>query len=560
MSERQDPKHISGVKRRQAGKTAPRWALLIAVLGLVAAGFLFTPVPGKIKRGLREVFAPKVTTTGKSDQEIEDLVRRESDRIRAEKDAEAQKEIDDLRRELETARKTPPRQDTPANPPQNPEEPAGPETDVRKLTSGIPFKVEVKLDHGTLASKERVTPDSYAAFYTLNIRLPSPARTLAELQTSNPKLGAILPGLGEILDKGEVSKWYYTLYDNKTARIKKDATALNELITKHNLFDCETILNLKSASGRRAMLMQADMDVVSDGSDGDRLPKMPDEIVNSPNYQPFTSYGWAKKSQTPNPIVAGWERRVAAGEKELADKDTTKDRKTWLRNRIATLKRGITDMKGRSFLIAEYDPFIVIPINILGASSDPFAPNVGDYALVIYGEKVLPAIVGDGGPNYKVGEASLRIAKELSSRATPYNRPVSDLKVTYLVFPGTRDPNAPPDYAMWRTKCDALAKEFGGIGAGYQLGEWKNLLEPPAPPAPPQPAPGQPVPGQPAPGQTVPPLPTGPQPPAPTAPPASAAPKTGTTTPATGTPAPATQTPAPPAVPPGVNAPKTGEN
>ncbi|MFD0893610.1 glycoside hydrolase family 75 protein [Luteolibacter ambystomatis] len=504
MSERQDPKHISGVKRRQAGKTAPRWALMLVVLGLVAAGFLFTPVPGKIKRGLREVFAPKVSATGKSQQEIEDLLRREGDRIRAEKDAEAQKEIDDLRRELESARKTPPRQDNPTQTPATPDEPSGPETDVRKLTSGIPFKVEVKLDHGTLASKERVTPDSYAAFYTLNVRLPAPAKTLAELQTSNPKLGAILPGLGEILTKGEVSKWYYTLYDNKTTRIKKDATALNELLTKHNLFDCETILNLKSASGRRAMLMQADMDVVSDGSDGDRLPKMPDEIVNSPNYQPFTSYGWSKKTQTPNPIVAGWERRVAAGEKELADRGTTAERKTWLRSRIAMLKRGITDMKGRSFLIAEYDPFIVIPINILGNSSDPFAPNIGDYALVIHGEKVLPAIVGDGGPNFKVGEASLRIAKELSSRATPYNRPVSDLKVTYLVFPGTRDPNAPPDYGAWRTKCETLVGEFGGIGEGYKILEWKNLLEPPAPPVPPQPAPGQSTPA----GQPVPQLPT----------------------------------------------------
>lgn len=547
MSERQDPRHISGVKRRQAGKTAPRWALMLAVLGLVAAGFLFTPVPGKIKRGLREVFAPKMTTAGKSQQEIEDLLRSEGDRIRAEKDAEAQKEIDDLRRELETARKTPSRPETPPQNPTTSDEPSSPETDVRKLTAGIPFKVEVKLDHGTLASKERVAPDSYSVFYTLNLRLPSPAKTLAELQTSNPKLGAILPGLDEILAKGEVSKWYYTLYDNKTARLKKDATALNELITKHNVFDCETILNLKSASGRRAMLMQADMDVVSDGSDGDRLPKMPDEIVNSPNYQPFTSYGWSKKSQTPNPIVAGWEKRVAAGEKELADKDTTKDRKTWLRSRIATLKRGITDMKGRSFLIAEYDPFIVIPINILGNSSDPFAPNIGDYALVIYGDKVLPAIVGDGGPNFKVGEASLRIAKELSTRATPYNRPVSDLKVTYLVFPGTRDPNAPPDYGVWRTKCETLVNEFGGIGEGYKILEWKNLLEPPPPPVVVTP---QPAPGQPTPGQSIPQLPTGPQAPAPTAPSVPSSPKPGPAIPPT----------TPQTIPAEINAPKAGGN
>ncbi|BCU78310.1 glycoside hydrolase family 75 protein [Luteolibacter sp. LG18] len=554
MSDRKDSNHISGVKRRQVGqfgKTAPRWALLLFVLGLVAAGFLFTPVPGKIKRGLREVFAPKGGPVGKSQQEVEELLQREGDRIRAEKDAEAQREIDDLRKDLEAARKVTSRPDTPVNPPQNqvPDEPLGPETDVRQLRSGIPFKVELKFDHGTLASKERVTPDSYAALYTLSVRLPAPAKTLAELQTSNPKLGAMLPGLEEILKKGEVSKWYYTLYDNKTARIKRDATALNELLTKHNLFDCETILNLKTEAGRRAMLLQADMDVVSDGSDGDRLPTMPEEIVNSPNYQPFTSYGWAKKSQVPNPIVAGWERRVTAGEKELADKNTTADRKKWLKSRIAMLKRGITDMKGRSFLIAEYDPFIVIPINILGATGDPFAPNVGDYALVIYGDKILPAIVGDGGPNYKVGEASLRIAKELNVRATPYNRPVSDLKVTYLVFPGTRETAGPPDYDAWRSKCDALVKEFGGLGESYKIGEWKNLLAPPQPPPVVVPPGGQPVPT----------LPGGAQPPAPTAPAVPSSPRPGPAIPPTTTPS-ANPAPAPPSVPPGVTAPKPSGN
>ena len=266
--------------------------------------------------------------------------------------------------------------------------------------------------------------------------------------------------------------------------MRRDANSLNELLTKHNLYDCETILQFRTAAGRPVFYLQADMDVVSDGSDGDRLPVMPDEIVNSSNYQPYTSYGWAKKSPTPNPMVAGWEKRLAAAEKELADRTTTAERKAWLKDRLIFLKRGLVDLKTRSFLVAEYDPFIVIPVNLL-TSNDQFAPKIGDYAVVIYGSKIYPAIVGDGGPSFKVGEASLRMARELNPKATPFNRPVSDLKVGYLVFPGTREAErGPPDYAKWQQRCHELLGEIGGVGEGYQLHLWQDLLPKPAPPGP----------------------------------------------------------------------------
>src|SRR5690606_2336287 len=149
----------------------------------------------------------------------------------------------------------------------------------------------------------------------------------------------------------------------------------------------------------------------------------------------FTSYGWPKRTRTPNPMVAGWERRLANGQKELANPATSAERKKWLRDRIAYLKRGIQDLKGRSFLIAEYDPFIVIPVNLITARNDPYAPRVGDFAVVIHEEKIYPAIVGDGGPTFKVGEASLRMAREINQRSSPYSRPISDLTVSYIVFP-----------------------------------------------------------------------------------------------------------------------------
>ena len=479
MSERQNPNIIEGVKRRRPEKGF-RWgwaSLLVIVCALV--GSLFTPLPAKIKRGLKEVFAPNPEIV-KVPADEDDLRRQIESRLRIEMDQAydkqieaikraADKKVEDAKRELDSPGATDFTQSS--------------EGDIRQLRAGIPLKTDVKIDKGGLASKERVTEDSYVAEYTLKVRLPAPAKTIAELELSNSKLGTMLPGLAPMVAQSEVSPWYFRLYDNKAEHLKQDATALNELITKHNLYDCETILNLRSPGGRKVFLLQADMDVVSDGSDGDRLATMPDEIVNSSNYQPFTSYGWPKKSKTPNPMIAGWENRITVAEKEIADRGTSADRKKWLRDRVAYLKRGISDMKSRSFLIAEYDPFIVIPVNILGATSDPYAPNIGDYAVVVFGEKIVPAVVGDGGPNYKVGEASLRIAKELNTRATSNSRPVSDLKVTYLVFPGSREAErGPPNYEAWRSKCQALVQEIGGLGAGCQMLEWKDLLAPPPPP------------------------------------------------------------------------------
>ncbi len=158
------------------------------------------------------------------------------------------------------------------------------------------------------------------------------------------------------------------------------------------------------------------------------------------------------------------------------------------------LKRGVEDMKYRSFLIAEHDPFIVMSVNLL-TSKAPYAPGVGDYAVVIYDKKIYPVIVGDGGPTFKVGEGSVRLAKELNPKASSYSRPVSDLKVSYIVFPGSRDEQkGPPDYEKWRQRCHELLTEIGGLGDGFTLHAWEDTLpkqpEPEAPAETPVPIPG----------------------------------------------------------------------
>jgi len=73
--------------------------------------------------------------------------------------------------------------------------------------------------------------------------------------------------------------------------------------------------------------------------------------------------------------------------------------------------------------------------------------------------------------------------------STPYNRPVSDLKVTYLIFPGTADkPFGPPDLDKLQARCEALVKEIGG--ASVPLHHWENIIPPPPTPTPtPSPSP-----------------------------------------------------------------------
>jgi glycosyl hydrolase group 75 (putative chitosanase) len=203
----------------------------------------------------------------------------------------------------------------------------------------------------------------------------------------------------------------------------------------------------------------------------------------SPNFKPMTSFKWAKKSQLPNPYLPPLEERLKRYEGELAAKSTTAERKRELKGGISQVRDEIDSLKKYSFLIGATDPYIVLPSGLGKADGG----KVGDYAVVVFGDRIFPAIVGDIGPSDKTGEASLRIAKEINANATPNNRPVSDLKVTYLIFPGTAEsPFGPPDLEKLQVRCEALVKEIGG--AGVPLHHWENII-PPLPSPTPTPTP-----------------------------------------------------------------------
>ena len=463
-----DERHeLEGVKRRESRSGFPwiRAAFFVLVCFLVYLPF--SPIPGKVKRGLKEIFGESG-----GDRTVE-----AGDDVPPDPASRAQPDSGPLTDGEGTQPPGPEHYDP------DPPFPTGvlyprDGTDVRKLSRGIPLSVTLDTEDGGLASAERGDKESYVAEYKVQVRVPRPAKTLPELSRTNSELGKLLPGLEGLLANGQVSPWYSKLYANKLARVKSNVAKLDDIVTKHNFYDCETMLNLRSKeTNRRVFLIQSEMDVVSDGSDGDRMPEMPDEIVNSTNYQPTTSFAWKKTGTTPNPMIAGWEQRIRNADKELAESGTSAARKKWLRDRKDYLQRGIADMKRRSFLVAEHDPFIVIPKHMVLDREDPYCPNVGDFAVVVHGKKIYPAIVGDAGPTYKVGEASLRMARQIDPNSTPYRRPVSDLVVTYIVFPRSGDKTAQaPDYERWKTRCAELLGEIGGLGDGVELHSWPDTF------------------------------------------------------------------------------------
>ncbi len=351
--------------------------------------------------------------------------------------------------------------------------------DVAKLWNGIPVKTEVVTSQGDTAVKERERDSSYEIEMKVKLTVPKPNDSAAELAAINEHLPKMLKDFDSLVSAAEVSPFYHHLYELKTERIQQRTTRIDELVSRHNLYDLETLLQVKHpSSGRPLLLAQGEMDTVSDGSDGDRWPELDDYISMSQHYQPFTSYGWAKRTTTPNPLLARWENKLREYEKEFAVPGLGVERNRYLRSQIERLKPEIADLKTRSYLIAEADPFIVIPLSFLGRRNETeFGPAIGDYAVVVFEDRLYPAIAGDAGPTWKFGEASLRIAREINAKASPYNRPVSDLKVTYLIFPGSADETkGPPNLEAWRQRCAELIDEIGGLGEGYSLHQWEDLI------------------------------------------------------------------------------------
>ena len=342
------------------------------------------------------------------------------------------------------------------------------------IFNGLQYNWKVETLPGETAARDREEDDAYRLELKLKIRTPRPATTLEDVKVANPLLPQLLPSLPSLLESAQVSPDFAKLYDLKLDWLKERLEKIEQILSRHNFYDCDTILKLKDTqSGRRALFVQGDMDVNVDGSDGDRNV----EVDGSGQFfQPQTSYRWPKATDRPNPFLKKYEDRIVEAEAELAKPETTEARRGQLRERIAASKRMVSDLKSSSFLVSSADPTVVLPgFMMRGEGAD--VPKVGDYAVVIHGDKMYPTIVGDAGPSYKVGEASLRLCDEIKDTGTPLARPVSDLAVTYLVFPGSADEKrSAPDLERWRQRCAELLAEIGVPDA--PLHRWENIVPP----------------------------------------------------------------------------------
>jgi len=344
--------------------------------------------------------------------------------------------------------------------------------DTGRLYSGLALKSSVECTSGTQTTLETIAEtNSYQVDISLHVRWPAAATNTAQLATATPELPPILPDLDQLLDGISPSPDYAQLLSNKEKSLRSHLASLQKLPYRDSLFDCQTILNLRNQpSGRRALLVQAIMNVNTDGSDGDRNIAID---RTSSTFQPQTNYRWAKSGHRTNPCLRDAEVRLALAEAELANGTNSPEVRQRLESECTSAKATIAELKHWSFLVGTADPFIVLPSFMVGKSTGQLA--IGDFAVVIAHGILYPAVLGDLGPGSKIGEASLRICREVDAKSEAERRPDSRPDIVYLVFPGSADkPLTAPDYKHWSERCHALWKEFGGSDS-TPWHEWTSL-------------------------------------------------------------------------------------
>src|SRR5213079_2437063 len=247
--------------------------------------------------------------------------------------------------------------------------------DTGKLFNGITLHATVETLPGADATTERTQSDSYVLDLRLQARVPSPNKTIEELAKVSPSLPKLLPDLASMLPADPVSPLYAQLYDSKVRMLRENLARLDLLLSRHNFFDCQTVLQIQHPqTHRKALLLQAEMDVDADGSDSDRMPI---GTGTPANFKPATSYRWPKKAPAPNPYLAVTEDALKHAEAEFALSTTAPARKRELRNAIVELRAEVGTLKKFSFLIGATDPFIVVPGTF---TRGPDSVKVGDYA------------------------------------------------------------------------------------------------------------------------------------------------------------------------------------
>ena len=353
--------------------------------------------------------------------------------------------------------------------------------DLVKMANGALVEAQVESNTSTnCALIIAATPEDYALQLTLHVVIPKPATTLTELAAATPELPQALPNLEEMIPSSAEGKkialpFFVTLFEKKIKSLQHHLSRLEQLFPRESLYDCQTILPLTNKkNGARAILVQAIMNVNADGSDGDR--NIPLEKLSS-CYQPQTNYRWPKATGHANLNVHEIEEQLTQAKLSMTNTALTLDQKSKLQEQVSNKEQMLTELQRWSFLIGSADPFIVLPKFMLDPKNAESA-TIGDYAVVLYQNTLYPAIIGDIGPSFKIGEASLRLCRAIDPRSGADRRPVSSPQVSYLIFPKSADASmSAPNYTHWSDRCHQLWNDLGGSQT-MTWHEWSNLEQP----------------------------------------------------------------------------------
>lgn len=328
-----------------------------------------------------------------------------------------------------------------------------------------------------------------------------------------------LPGLGSMALKE--SAMFKVLYDNKERKLLEDVNKRRRESWDWEIYyDCDTILDIgnpKAEAGKKILLIQANMDIDADGSDGKRFPES-DSYPHDRWFQPETSYRWDEKVKVENPFLdvallkqkdaldrsaylkeqlKKWEAlsgkhgvkiasEISKIKSELEDLNRKKEAILDKGGAIVQANDRIFSLTQQRHLIGTKDPFIVVPLSLSylpkTSSSAEFTPQVGDYAVVMYGNRLYPALVADEGPMHKCGEASLFLAEQIfkhsgqkGSGPSPAATPFYYLDISYIIFPGTAEKQSEwgtPDLQELNEKCRQYLDGVGGVAKGFTLHQW----------------------------------------------------------------------------------------
>ena len=348
--------------------------------------------------------------------------------------------------------------------------------DTIKMANGAIVSASVQhLESSNNALLTADTADAYKLNINLQVAIPRPALTIANLSAATPEITTALPELESMLPHETNAPFFTTLYEHKINSLERQLWHLGQLPSRDSLYDCQTILSLTNPkTHHRALLVQAIMNVNADGSDGDR--NIPLEKLSS-TYQPQTNYRWPKISSRPNPNIPDVEKERTLLQQSLRDATLTSEQKNKLQQQLSEADAMLLELHRWSFLIGSADPFIVLPKFMLDKNNMQ-AAAIGDYAVVLYHGTLYPAIVGDIGPGSKIGEASLRLCRSIDPKSGAEHRPADGPHVCYFVFPGSADqPFTAPDYAHWSERCHQLWSDFGGA-TNLTWHEWTSIEQP----------------------------------------------------------------------------------